>query len=151
MKAIAALGLAASIVACGSAASAQAPRSRELGLLNDPCASVPPPPQALTDFLGALAKVRASGTPDPALSPADLAKIGEWQKATAVADPFAACKYDAANKALAARSRERVVFMGDSITEPWLASRPDFLRGDRVDRGISGETTSEMLVRFTPT
>lgn len=38
--------------------------------------------------------------------------------------------------------------MGDSITEGWKESRPEFFRGDRVDRGISGQTTSQMLGRF---
>jgi acyl-CoA thioesterase-1 len=38
--------------------------------------------------------------------------------------------------------------MGDSITEGWKESRPEFFRGDRIDRGISGQTTSQMLGRF---
>lgn len=38
--------------------------------------------------------------------------------------------------------------MGDSITEGWIMSRPEFFRGDRVDRGISGQTTAQMLGRF---
>ncbi len=38
--------------------------------------------------------------------------------------------------------------MGDSITQGWIESRPEFFKGDRVDRGISGQTTSQMLGRF---
>jgi acyl-CoA thioesterase-1 len=38
--------------------------------------------------------------------------------------------------------------MGDSITEGWQQSRPEFFSGDRIDRGISGQTTSQMLGRF---
>ena len=38
--------------------------------------------------------------------------------------------------------------MGDSITEGWKESRPAFFGGDRIDRGISGQTTSQMLGRF---
>jgi lysophospholipase L1-like esterase len=58
-------------------------------------------------------------------------------------------RYRAANAALAGKAdRQRVVFMGDSITEGW-ASQP-FMRGNRhfVGRGISGQTAAQMLVRF---
>lgn len=43
----------------------------------------------------------------------------------------------------------RVVFMGDSITEFWARVNPEFFaRADFVDRGISGQTTLQMLLRF---
>ena len=38
--------------------------------------------------------------------------------------------------------------MGDSITEGWGAARPDFWTAGRVNRGISGQTTPQMLIRF---
>lgn len=42
-----------------------------------------------------------------------------------------------------------VVFMGNSITDHWWqADSLFFLRNNYLDRGISGQTTSEMLVRF---
>jgi len=42
-----------------------------------------------------------------------------------------------------------VVFMGDSITDFWVTQRPSFFTdNDFVGRGISGQTTSKMLVRF---
>ena len=43
----------------------------------------------------------------------------------------------------------KVVLMGNSITELWIKTHPDFFaaRG-YVSRGISGQTTSQMLVRF---
>ena len=41
-----------------------------------------------------------------------------------------------------------VVFMGDSITEFWLDKQPGFFRSGRVDRGISGQTTSQMVLRM---
>ena len=62
--------------------------------------------------------------------------------------------YKAANAALAAPAvgESRVVFMGDSITEGWGAKdRPngDFFPGKPyLYRGISGQTTPQMLVRF---
>ena len=43
----------------------------------------------------------------------------------------------------------RIVFMGNSITEGWLRIRPEFFVGKPyVNRGISGQTTPQMLLRF---
>ncbi len=43
----------------------------------------------------------------------------------------------------------RVVFMGDSITDAWQQPRYGFFPGNGyVDRGISGQTTPQMLLRF---
>jgi acyl-CoA thioesterase I len=58
-------------------------------------------------------------------------------------------RYREANRALATQSSQRrVVFMGDSITQGW-AGQP-FIKDnpDYVGRGISGQTTPQMLVRF---
>jgi len=44
---------------------------------------------------------------------------------------------------------QRVVFMGNSITEQWERLDSGFFAGRLyVDRGISGQTTPQMLVRF---
>lgn len=43
----------------------------------------------------------------------------------------------------------RVVFMGNSITIGWINKRPEFFEGKPyVNRGISGQTTPQMLIRF---
>lgn len=42
----------------------------------------------------------------------------------------------------------RVVFYGDSITDSWPGHGGFFARNRYVGRGISGQTTSQMLVRF---
>lgn len=43
----------------------------------------------------------------------------------------------------------RVVFMGNSITDGWIKLSPDFFsENPYIDRGISGQTTPQMLVRF---
>ena len=43
----------------------------------------------------------------------------------------------------------KVVFMGDSITEGWAKEDPAFFTDNNfLGRGISGQTTSQMLVRF---
>jgi lysophospholipase L1-like esterase len=63
-------------------------------------------------------------------------------------------RYRDANRSVAApRAGEaRVVFMGDSITDAWQQVRFGRLFQDRpwLDRGISGQTTPQMLVRFRP-
>ena len=40
------------------------------------------------------------------------------------------------------------VFMGDSITEGWLQKAPAFFIPGRLCRGIGGQTTPQMLLRF---
>jgi acetyl esterase/lipase/lysophospholipase L1-like esterase len=46
-------------------------------------------------------------------------------------------------------NEKRVVFMGNSITEGWYNFDPGFFTGrPYIDRGISGQTTPLMLVRF---
>jgi lysophospholipase L1-like esterase len=63
-------------------------------------------------------------------------------------------RYREANAKLAAPAagEKRVVFMGDSITDAWAEPRfGGFFPGKPyVDRGISGQTTPQMLIRFRP-
>ena len=63
-------------------------------------------------------------------------------------------RYAEANGQLAGttKSELRVVFMGDSITDAWVSPEyGGFFPGKPyVDRGISGQTTPQMLVRFRP-
>ncbi|WP_321290474.1 SGNH/GDSL hydrolase family protein [uncultured Sunxiuqinia sp.] len=47
-----------------------------------------------------------------------------------------------------ANDPERVVFMGNSITENWGKADPDYFTGHFVNRGISGQVTPQMLIRF---
>lgn len=55
--------------------------------------------------------------------------------------------YRAANARLGApaQGEERIVLMGDSITEFWAKSQ---LKNSYINRGISGQTTPQMLLRF---
>ena len=63
-------------------------------------------------------------------------------------------RYRDANRSLAAPAagESRVVFMGDSITDAWPQARfGNFFSGKPyVGRGISGQTTPQMLIRFRP-
>lgn len=46
-------------------------------------------------------------------------------------------------------NENRVVFMGNSITIGWLNARPEFFKGKPyINRGISGQTSPQMLLRF---
>ncbi|NIF07411.1 capsular biosynthesis protein [Chryseobacterium sp. Tr-659] len=59
-------------------------------------------------------------------------------------------KYKDENTAiLNSKKKVDVVFMGNSITEGWVKSHPEFFtENNYTGRGISGQTTSQMLLRF---
>ena len=91
----------------------------------------------------------AAQTPIP--TPLDLA--GEKQRADRLQaryNDFANfARYRDANLKLGppAKGEQRVVFMGDSITDGWKLDQY-FPGAPYVNRGISGQTTSQMLLRF---
>lgn len=108
---------------------------------------------------GASAQTRVPGDPhaddpagivaDPCLiypTPSDGKGWQMWNLHMLTRDHGQLCRYAAANRAL--RERPRVVFMGDSITDNWINLAPAFWTAGRVDRGISGQTTPQMLLRF---
>jgi lysophospholipase L1-like esterase len=60
-------------------------------------------------------------------------------------------RYRAENEALIASGAPvDIVFMGDSITEGWKDKRPGFFTPGRVNRGISGQTSAQMVLRMVP-
>lgn len=66
----------------------------------------------------------------------DWANIGKYEKANSTVPP-------------PAKGEKRVVWMGDSITDFWITNDSLFFAGKPYfDRGISGQTTGQMLVRF---
>jgi lysophospholipase L1-like esterase len=91
-----------------------------------------------------LATAQAPATPAPspdakALAAAN-AKLQDWPQLS---------RYKAANDALPASDPARVVFYGDSITDAWTRNGGAFFPGKPyVNRGISGQTTPQMVVRF---
>lgn len=65
-------------------------------------------------------------------------QVGDWAK-------FG--RYSEDNKTVT--TAPKAVFMGDSITDYWVNADPDFFTENNfLGRGISGQTTSHMLVRF---
>ena len=59
-------------------------------------------------------------------------------------------RYNAENKELSSKTiKNQIGFYGNSITDFWIRFDKDFFEKNRFfDRGISGQTTSQMLVRF---
>jgi lysophospholipase L1-like esterase len=107
---------------------------------------------------GAVAGAQTATAPAQATAPAVAAAAAppsvEQQLATAqkkLADWAQLGYYRARDAALApaAAGEQRVVFYGDSITELWGRSwKASFGDKPYVDRGISGQTSAQMVVRF---
>ena len=98
--------------------------------------SIPPPTNATTE---------PSTT---AVTDAGLIKINEGLRAK-IDDFGALTRYRAANAELPPSAAGRVVFYGDSITEGWSRNGRQFFPGKPyLNRGISGQTTPQMLIRF---
>lgn len=60
-------------------------------------------------------------------------------------------KYENQNTAVkeTVQGEKRVVFLGNSIFEGWSVARPEFFQGKPYfNRGISGQVTAQMLLRF---
>ena len=61
--------------------------------------------------------------------------------------------YEQQNKQLTKPSEngKRIVFIGDSITEEWGHLYPEFFSNNLyINRGIGGQTTPQILIRFKP-
>ena len=58
------------------------------------------------------------------------------------------CRYQADNAKVDPAHPPQVVFIGDSITENWVGLDPALFGQTRLGRGISGQTSPQLLVRF---
>jgi lysophospholipase L1-like esterase len=58
------------------------------------------------------------------------------------------CRYEVANAALPAPTNQRVVYFGDSITQGWGNRIVGLNSADLINRGVGGQTTPRMLVRY---
>lgn len=81
--------------------------------------------------------IKKPGTP-PALEPERL--LSDWAWLARYRDENA--------QLIASKTKVNAVFLGDSITEGWRDKQPDFFAKDNVCRGISAQTTPQMLVRM---
>jgi len=118
------------------------------GLVEDPCLGVMPMPASVEAYRREIYDPARTGPmPKP---PADIAAYRDAVAEHAKRDWANLCFYRADNIRVAALPPEerRVVFMGDSITEGWSIAHPGFFGRGVINRGISGQTTPQMLVRF---
>ncbi|WKL57160.1 SGNH/GDSL hydrolase family protein [Asticcacaulis sp. ZE23SCel15] len=122
-------GLVTGGAAIGSTAVAQS--------IATPQSHVPQPP--VTD-LTVTEPARLRVQPATCKPPTDWSNLGRYRPANLVSSALPA-------------SQRRVVFMGNSLTDNWaaLGYQPEFfLPNGFVGRGIGGQTTAQMLVRFWP-
>jgi len=119
------------------------------GLVDDPCAGRAPVPPSILAAAAARYDANRKG-PIPAVPLEDLAAYRAIQADGQKRDWPNLCMYRADNARLAAgpASARQVVFMGDSITQGWGLADAAFFGPGHVNRGISGQTTPQMLARF---
>ncbi len=104
---------------------------------------------SLALLLAAAVWAQPPAAPQPVIAPPPLRGL-----AVLVSDYGNAQRYAADNQRLQppAPGEDRVVFMGDSITDAWgrNVKVPFFPGKPYINRGISGQTTAQMLLRFYP-
>ncbi len=80
-----------------------------------------------------------------------LLQLSAYSQVNDINDWINLKKYAKSNESLGkpAAGEKRVVFMGNSITESWAVLDSGFFKDNGyIDRGISGQTSSQMLLRF---
>lgn len=151
LRRLAGLATSLALLSGGSASAAQPARPTQ-PVADDACADAPVvDEQGLAPIVERLV-APAKGFSLAGIAPAVMAKFGAWQAAQAKhekQDWPNLCRYRDQNATiLRGGAHPDVVFLGDSITEFWRFAQPDMF-GDRiVDRGISGQTTPQILLRF---
>ncbi len=147
--------LLASLAMMASVATAAAPPTSNTAPLAGMVENACPAPVELSEVdRRAVQELIKPGPIDPQVIAAYLNPAAAEARTKAEAEQRARdwpnlCKYRADNLALqAAGTRPRVVFMGDSISELWRTTDPALFQGTFVNRGISGQTTTQMVARF---
>ncbi|WEK44057.1 MAG: GDSL-type esterase/lipase family protein [Candidatus Sphingomonas colombiensis] len=141
------IGTLIAAMALGAQGAPTAPQPM-VGVLADPCTALPPIPAVVADYMARYARAKAANQPPPPASADGMAIYQRWQDQLRASDFAGLCRYHAENAALPPASKDRIIFFGDSITELWQREDPDFFTADRIDRGVSGQTTLQMIARF---
>lgn len=98
------------------------------GLTEQPC----PPPVSRARYVARLALLTLAGRGDQLRDWADL------------------CVFQADNTAIAKAGHwPRAVMIGDSITQYWQLDNPALFGPDLANRGVAGQTSAQVLVRFS--
>jgi lysophospholipase L1-like esterase len=126
------------------AALAQAP-TPSAQMSDSPCP--PPPPRPPQEVVRALLKPGIKPAPMPESGDEKLREYLRKHAEDLTRDFADLCHYKSENAALKG-ARPTAIFMGDSITEAWGLGDTSLFSGGIVDRGISGQTSPQMLVRF---
>jgi lysophospholipase L1-like esterase len=103
-------------------------------------------------FTGLAFSQAPAPAPAPTVVPSRIQVSGLQQRAPPQDWPNLERYRDAnATVELAKPGEDRVVFMGDSITDNWGRKYGKFFPGKPyINRGIGGQTTPQMLIRFRP-
>ena len=100
----------------------------------------------------AMAETPASPFPPPGMSdiacPASHDGLWALDPRVLQSDWAWQCRYREDNAKVDPAHPPRAVFIGDSITENWLAADPDMFAHGFLDRGLSGQTSPQLVVRF---
>jgi lysophospholipase L1-like esterase len=142
------------LLTAGPAQSAKrAPASESLaGMLDQPCPPALEVPAGARELLIKLfVEPRTLGAADfeRLANNAEFKEFSAANRLRSAEDWAGRCTFQSANaSALADPAPPRVVFMGDSITQNWGLADPKFFDHGILDRGISGQTSEQMLVRF---
>lgn len=105
------------------------------------------PTRQLLTVLMALVAVGTRADTGPT-SPPDGDDLPQWKILRSLRDFGGLGAYARENAALPAAPANRVVFLGDSITEFWGKRSPFFPGRPYLNRGVAGQTTAQMLIRF---
>lgn len=148
---VAGLVLTLAVASAGAAQAAEEAKSAALGMVEQPCPpplETPPPVRAFNQAFIAPGKADMPRLLALTKDPAFIA-YNEAKTAREAADWAGLCRYRSDNDAVVASGRRpRIVFYGDSITENWQQGDPDLFGPEVIGRGIGGQTSAQMLVRF---
>ncbi|MDB5962900.1 MAG: family lipase [Massilia sp.] len=114
--------------------SFETPPGTDIGQLVDALMGDGPIAPALVALFLDPERLAAREAANRALRELDWANLGRYERSNAVI--------------VASGQRPDLVFMGDSISELWPLADPSLLTSGRLCRGISGQTSPQMLVRF---
>lgn len=144
--------LARLFVAIGILASSMAWARQPVGMVEQPCPPALAPAPSVRNLLVELfidPRHLTSTDFERLTKDPQFAEFDRANRSRARDDWAGLCRFRSANaSAASAAERPRVVFMGDSITENWGMGDPDFFEHGVLNRGIGGQTTPQMLVRF---